>query len=559
MMLSLGHAVLAMLHVICCAMCAMVEIAREIRGGQSYMLDAMHIRLLRWATTSAAVSLLVQLALSLLGLEEAFGTEYKANEENELTWREDEGKTKLVPLLPQSKDNKKDGPTKKFTMEEVAKHNKKDDLWMIVDGMAYDVTRYVDKHPGGALPMENMAGKDCTDVFANYHAAKVYKNMLPAYYIGEVSDYKVYPHVADFRRVRQELLRRGLFETDMRFYWKMASWHALLFFGALYMSLGGASTAARMGGAAVMGIFWQQLAGIGHDVGHSAVTHVFWLDHLIGSTLASLMGLSTCWWKRNHNTHHVVCNSVENDPDIQHMPLIAVTPRVFAKPYWSTYYTKWVSMDGAAKFLVGNQHFIFYPMMAVARFNLYVQSWILLLSSERMLYRKVEICAMLVYCSWVVKLATSMPTWLEMLGWLLTSHAVAGILHVQIVISHWAMETYHGHAYNDETDDWYITQLKTTMNVDTHPMLDFVHIGLQFQIEHHLYPRLPRHNLRKARELVQEVCKKHDIHYHEPGFFQANIETMQALYRTALNAKESQKGSHGFYESAIWDGMKLAG
>ena len=77
-------------------------------------------------------------------------------------------------------------------------------------------------------------------------------------------------------------------------------------------------------------------------------------------------------------------------------------------------------------------------------------------------------------------------------------------------------------AYNDADDEWYITQLKTTMNFDTPPAplcgiavtlgasltgtrfsvamlfwrLDWVHIGLQFQIEHHLFPRLPRHNLR---------------------------------------------------------------
>lgn len=44
------------------------------------------------------------------------------------------------------------------------------------------------------------------------------------------------------------------------------------------------------------------------------------------------MGISVCWWKRNHNTHHIVCNSIEHDPDIQHLPAIAVTPEIFRKP-----------------------------------------------------------------------------------------------------------------------------------------------------------------------------------------------------------------------------------
>ena len=102
---------------------------------------------------------------------------------------------------------------KLFRMGDVAKHNTRDDLWIIVDGLVYDVTRYVDRHPGGWLPLVNMAGKDCTDVFANYHGAKVYRTLLPAFLVGKVTDLTVPEHVKDFRAVRQELLRRGLFKV----------------------------------------------------------------------------------------------------------------------------------------------------------------------------------------------------------------------------------------------------------------------------------------------------------------------------------------------------------
>ena len=61
---------------------------------------------------------------------------------------------------------------------------------------------------------------------------------------------------------------------------------------------------------------------------------------------------------------------------------------------------------------------------------------------------------LLLFASWVVTVALSMPTWTQTGLWLLVSHASAGLLHVQITISHWAMHTYSGHAYNDETDEW---------------------------------------------------------------------------------------------------------
>ena len=131
-----------------------------------------------------------------------------------------------------------------------------------------------------------------------------------------------------------------------------------------------------------IGIFWQQLAFIGHDVGHNSISHwrkndLFW-GTLLGN---SLMGISLGWWKRNHNAHHVTCNSVEHDPDIQHLPMLACSEKLLEK-FYSSYYQKWFTVDFFARLCVSYQHYLFYPVMAFARFNLYVQSWSLLLSKR---------------------------------------------------------------------------------------------------------------------------------------------------------------------------------
>jgi len=316
-----------------------------------------------------------------------------------------------------------------------------------------------------------------------------------------------------------------------------------------------------MFGAAVMGIFWQQAAGLGHDLGHSGVSHDFHLDHKIGSAMSSIMGLSVGWWKSDHNTHHVVCNAVEHDPNIQHMPMLAITPKIFDKgPFWDTYHKKTVGMDFIARTLVSYQHIFFYPLMAVGRLNLYAQGFIFLLSKpDTIHYRKTELAGLTVFFCWLTAVALSMPTWLQCIGWVLVSHAISGILHVQIVLSHWSMETYKGSPYTTKETEWYLMQLRTTMNVETPEWLDYMHIGLQFQIEHHLYPRLPRHNLRKARKLVKAICKKHKIHYHEPGFFLGNLEMWRALKKAALAARVTKRADGGFYRSVLWDGLNLSG
>lgn len=149
-----------------------------------------------------------------------------------------------------------------------------------------------------------------------------------------------------------------------------------------------------------------------------------------------------------------MCNSIENDPDIQHMPICAVTPEVWSKPYWSTYYEKWVAMDSFGHWAVSHQDRLYLLVMSLARFNLYVQSVAHLLSKNAMHYRKTELIAFIVYFSWLSAVVLSQKYVIVGVLWLLISHATSGLLHVQITTSHWAMETYHGRAYNDEKDEW---------------------------------------------------------------------------------------------------------
>ena len=339
--------------------------------------------------------------------------------------------------------------------------------------------------------------------------------------------------------------------------------HNTLVTASLYFTVVCTNRTSHIVGALMMGLFWQQIAGLGHDLGHSGVSHCLDRDYFFGATVGNaLTGISTGWWKRSHNTHHVVCNSIEHDPDIQHLPIFAVSPSIFEYPVVSSYHDKTFYMCHLARCLVSNQHYIFYPVMLVARFNLYVQGWRLILSPAggELRYRRTEAAALLIFGVWVSSLVLTLPTWAETVGWVLISHATTGLLHVQIAISHWAMHTYHGHGYNDASDEWYITQLHTTMNVLTPPILDWLHIGLQFQIEHHLFPRLPRHNLRTAQKLVRAVCDKHAIHYNEASFFRAQTETIACLRVAAVASRlNAHDPKHGFSHSRLWDGINAIG
>ncbi|KAI0173581.1 Flavocytochrome c [Hypoxylon sp. FL1284] len=82
-------------------------------------------------------------------------------------------------------------PEKEFSMEEVAKHNKKEDLWVVVKGVVMDVTNWLDEHPGGPQAIMNFMGRDATEEFEMLHDDEVIPKYAPQQVIGRVKGQKV--------------------------------------------------------------------------------------------------------------------------------------------------------------------------------------------------------------------------------------------------------------------------------------------------------------------------------------------------------------------------------
>jgi len=119
----------------------------------------------------------------------------------------------------------------------------------------------------------------------------------------------------------------------------------------------------------------------------------------------------------------------------------------------------------------------------------------------------------------------TLPDWPTRIAFVLISHIVTFPLHVQITLSHWGMPT----ADLGEGESFPQRQLRTTMDVDCPAWLDFIHGGLQFQAVHHLFPRVPRHNLRRLQSLVREFCEDTGIKYTLLPFVSGNEKVLGRL------------------------------
>ena len=275
-----------------------------------------------------------------------------------------------------------------------------------------------------------------------------------------------------------------------------------------------------------LGFLWHQLAFTVHDACHMGITHSYHVDSTLAMLIANYLGgLSACWWKHNHNVHHLVTNSPEHDPDIEYLPFFAITHRFF-ESLVSTYYERAMEYDAFGKFMILYQQYTYYPIMMVARFNLYRLGWAHTLfgtgpkKGPAWWHRYFELVGQVFFWTWYgygVVYKTIPDGWSRFL-FVLISHAITSPLHVQITLSHFAMST----TDMGITESFPQKMLRTTMDIDCPQWLDFLHGGLQFQAIHHLYPRIPRHNLRRTQKLVQEFCNEVDIPYALYGFVDGN-------------------------------------
>lgn len=389
---------------------------------------------------------------------------------------------------------------------------------------------------------------------------------------------------AAFEQLHAQIRAAGLYELRPHHYARESVRYVglgVLAYGAFQAAqrtAGGAATLLYLASAAFLGLLWHQLTFVAHDAGHTGITHHYATDRLLGVLVAAYLGgLSLVWWCDNHDVHHLVTNHPEHDPDIQHMPIFAVSPRFVLEPkergavapepkrphagapeaaaepraaaapsippraaraapgpkgLWSSYYRRVLYFDAAARVLLRFQHKLYYVIMSLARFNLYALSYsFLLLRARRDRWFALECAGLVCFWTWFgAGVLRALPSWGLVVGYLLVSHVCASPVHVQIVLSHFAQDT----TDLGPQECFASRQIRTTMDVQCPPALDFVHGGLHMQVTHHLFPRLPRHNLREARDrFVRPFCTRHGLVYEERRFAPGNGKVLARLKEVA--------------------------
>lgn len=448
------------------------------------------------------------------------------------------------------------GESKKtyITSDELKKHNKPDDLWLSIQGKVYDVTEWIKHHPGGDIPIINLAGQDVTDAFIAFHPGSAWKH-LDKFFTGyHLEDFQVSDVSRDYRTLVSGFVKSGLFEKKGHGVIYSLCFIYLLFSACIYGVLCSDGFWTHMLSGALLGLAWMQVTYLGHDSGHYNIMISPGFNKLAQIVTGNcLTGISMAWWKWTHNAHHVACNSLDYDPDLQHLPVFAVSSRFF-NSITSQFYKRKLSFDSVSRFFVSHQHLTFYPIMVVARFNLYLQTILLLCSTKRRVPdRAINIIGVLVFWTWFPILVSYLPSWNERLLFVLASFTVCSVQHIQFCLNHFAADVYVG---APKGNDWFEKQTSGTIDISCSSWMDWFFGGLQFQLEHHLFPRMPRCHLRNISPQVQELCKKHNLPYNSVSFYEANKWTLRTLKSAAMEARDL---SSTVPKNLLWEAFNTHG
>ncbi|MGI9084364.1 MAG: fatty acid desaturase family protein [Aeromicrobium sp.] len=275
--------------------------------------------------------------------------------------------------------------------------------------------------------------------------------------------------------------------------------------------------------AAALGLVVTQFGFLGHDGAHhqmfdSAVWNE-WTARLLAGVFA---GLSYAWWKDKHNLHHVAPNQEGRDPDVA-PGAIAFTRDIADR-----------RSAGLTGWFVRHQGWLFFPLLTLEGINLHVASVRNLMQPGAMAHRRVE-AAMVVgrlalYC---LALLLVLPLG-KAAAFFCVQMAVFGLcLGGSFAPNHKGMPI----VPPTMKIDFFRRQVLMSRNVRGGPFVDFAMGGLNYQIEHHLFPSMPRPNLKRVQPIVREYCAEHDVSYAEVGILTSYGIVVDYLNNVGLRAR----------------------
>ncbi|MET0863573.1 MAG: acyl-CoA desaturase [Nakamurella sp.] len=279
--------------------------------------------------------------------------------------------------------------------------------------------------------------------------------------------------------------------------------------GLMFVALGGILAGIILLGdswlqlilAVALGLVFAHFGFLGHDAAHRQIFVSGKANHRAGLVLGTLCsGMSLAWWNGKHNKHHQAPNQIDKDPDIE--PSVLHFYPVAEKPSGNKFLT----------FFRERQGYFFFPLLTFEGINLHAQSFVTGFGKRSGKWQPMEMSLLtLRWASYLTLLLVVLGP-VKAVAFLGLQLAVVGIyLGSTFAPNHKGMPVLPA----DTRVDFLRRQVLMSRNIISNRLTTFAMGGLNYQIEHHLFPSMPRPNLRRAQRIIKPYCIENSVTYTE--------------------------------------------
>lgn len=394
---------------------------------------------------------------------------------------------------------------------------------ILVDNKLYSVDSIAKMHPGGSLFIELFAGKDATNAFISYHRKEFphdkYSELLSETFIENNainnSDY------FELCSLVEKIIPKHKSFAPSHYYIKASIILAVAFGLEFYMHY---FIFYKWYLSALLGLFYAFIGlNIQHDANHGAISKNPYINYILGLS-QNWIGGSAISWKHQHVVqHHVYTNDTELDPDISGTTLLRLNPmRVYNNWYQFQYIYFFILIGlygwtATFSFLYDVIYGINYTKM-----------------SKYVIHQRVFdlSCILLYFIRWYVIPVYQTNTFYTLIE-ISPMGLVAGYyLGFFFILSH----NFKGTKFStiDENNSFLYQQVSSSCNVGG-PILCFFNGGLNYQIEHHLFPKMNHSHYPKVAPIVKEYCLSKNIPYRHYNTVMENLyDTISHLHTMGI-------------------------
>lgn len=266
--------------------------------------------------------------------------------------------------------------------------------------------------------------------------------------------------------------------------------------------------------AAYLAALFTQTGFIGHDAGHRQIFRSRRANKLVGLVHGNLaVGLAFGWWVDKHHRHHAHPNQEGLDPDISGESITFTEAQARKR-------------RGVGRLFARHQGLMFFPTLLLEAVALHVAS-VRAVAQSGYRDRGREALLLGLHAAAYLTAVVVVLSPVRALVFVVVQQGLFGLyLGCAFAPNHKGMPIL---AADDDTD-FLRRQVLTSRNVRGGWLIDFLLGGLNYQIEHHLFPSMPRPSLRHARPIVRAHCLAHDVPYTETNLFDSYRQALRHLH-----------------------------